>query len=107
MKTRTILPWFIFLLAGLVSWTAFAQSSRAAAPRPTWDYKLVTYVSASSTFVGYHAQMSEDGIALDPAPTGMNKLKELGAQGWELVAVVGQSVEGGRTETRCYLKRPN
>jgi hypothetical protein len=63
MKTRTILPWFICLLAGLVSWTAYAQSSRTAASRPTWDYKLISAASASSTYTGYQAQMFEDGVA--------------------------------------------
>ena len=33
------------------------------------------------------------------------KLKELGEQGWELVAVVSMAVEKSRIENRYYFKR--
>lgn len=40
-------------------------------------------------------------VDIDPAARSQDRLNELGAEGWELVAVSGQ--EPG---TRAYLKRP-
>ncbi|HEY4301408.1 MAG TPA: hypothetical protein VGM73_11065 [Candidatus Didemnitutus sp.] len=107
MKTRTYLPWFVCLLACLLGWTAYAQNSRGAAPRPAWDYKLIIF-NSENLIGGHEAEMFDDGVALpSPVPGGLRKLKELGAQGWELVTVINESLEGRRLQTKYYLKRPN
>jgi hypothetical protein len=110
MKTRSYLPWFICLLICIVGWTARAQAPRGSAPRTTWDYKLILYNSA------YHlagsdfpAEMFEDGKALpQPVPGGLKKLKELGADGWELVTVKIEPLTGTNVaQFKYYLKRPD
>jgi hypothetical protein len=106
MKTRTLLPWFICLFVGLVGWTAYAQNSRTTTPRAGWEYKVIAYISENRA-EGFEPQMFEDGAALpSPVPNGLAKLTVLGAQGWELGAVLSDPIDHHRTQTRYYLKRP-
>jgi hypothetical protein len=68
-------PALLFAMLFLVGWTTFGQKKNQ--PKVTWEYKRVGHATE----------------------TGEPELNQLGAQGWELVAV---DQEG----TVFYLKRP-
>jgi hypothetical protein len=78
MKNRLYLLLVVVALSCLAGWTGYAQGQRGGTTRQAWEYTVVSRCNSSS------------------------ELKESGAEGWELVAVVYDS-EYRRNE--CYLKR--
>ena len=105
MKTRLYLPLFVCLLVCIAGWTAYGQGQKVSPVRPAWDYKVVQFISANPDQYR-EAELYEDAAQLPtPANGALPKLKELGEQGWELVAVVNLAVEKSRTQTRYYFKR--
>jgi hypothetical protein len=69
------------LIVGLIAWSSYSQKGKVT--KASWEYMVIR----------------------DPSDDG-TKLNELGAQGWELVAV-SDSVfnQGNNTSTRFVLKR--
>jgi hypothetical protein len=83
MRHKLILILVAFLLVGVISWGAYSQKSNVT--RPQWEYMLVGYVNSDET---------------------SKKLNELGAQGWELVAVSDRPFDqGNQAHTEFVLKR--
>ncbi len=82
MKNKIYLSLVLVAVLCLVGWTGFAQKSSPA--RQTWEYKEFR------------------------SPVGEKELNELGAQGWELVAVLENlsiSAGSGYGRPTYYLKR--
>jgi hypothetical protein len=83
MRDKLILIVIAFLLVGMISWGAYSQKSNVT--RPQWEYMLVDYINGEEA---------------------SRKLNELGAQGWELVAVSDKTFNpGNQTSTELVLKR--
>ncbi len=117
MKTRFITS---VLAVGLIcigaSWTAYAQGQKSSSARQAWDYKVIAF-DVNSQWNIY--TLIEDGYAIatssrpatdSPIPEDpklrsyLPKLKELGNDGWELVAS-NVSEYGSLTRERFVLKR--
>jgi hypothetical protein len=83
MRQKLILVPAAFLIIGVISWGAYSQKTNVT--KTSWEYMLVGYVNSDET---------------------PRKLNELGAQGWELVAVSDRiSDQGNQTSTQFVLKR--
>jgi hypothetical protein len=83
MRHKLILIMSAFLLVGAISWGANSQKSNVT--RPQWEYMLVSYINGEET---------------------SRKLNELGAQGWEVVAVSDRPFDqGNHASTDFVLKR--
>jgi Domain of unknown function (DUF4177) len=83
MRQKHILILVAFLLVGMISWAAYSQRSNVMGPH--WEYMLVSYVNSEET---------------------SRKLNELGAHGWELVAVSDRPFDqGNQASTDFVLKR--
>jgi len=97
MKTKIYVPLLVIALVCMVVWAAYAQGSRSNPGRQAWEYKALVYLST-----GPRPGLYEDGKLLPGSPTPISRAPELGAEGWELVAVTG-------TESGTYgywFKRP-
>jgi Domain of unknown function (DUF4177) len=83
MRQRLILILAALLIIGTISWRGYSQ--RANMSRTSWEYLMVGYVNTDET---------------------QRKLNELGAQGWEVVAVSDKVLDqGNQTSTHFVLKR--
>ena len=90
---KSISPWMLIIIVVVVllcmaGWSSHAHSSA----RTTWEYKLVTTYGPSLT---------------NPAPN-LQEFNELGAEGWELVAIrAGEfpSKDSKQYKTDYYFKR--
>jgi hypothetical protein len=83
MREKIYLSLLIGLLLCLVGWTAHAQLSRSAPARQAWEYKTIVFAGKAGNWQAW----AEDGKDLPTPVNGTAKRAELGAQGWELVAV--------------------
>jgi hypothetical protein len=81
---KTALRWIVAVVAVLclVRWSVYAEKQGTA--RVTWEYLRVF------------------GTSNTPS---QQRLNELGAQGWELVAVTAVCVDNGGCYEGAYLKR--
>lgn len=105
MKNRLYLSLFVVLLC-LGGWTVRAELQRSNPARQTWEYKsiVVGRLSISEPFSSW----AEDGKQLPPPIYMETKYRELGNQGWELVAVlpIADTVGGATTRIQLFYKRP-
>jgi hypothetical protein len=106
MRGKLYLSLLIGVLLCLAGWTAHAQVQRSAPARQAWEYKTINFGGSAGNWTAWF----EDGNALPPPINGTAKRAELGAQGWELVAVATtvDSVNGDAyTNTmQQFYKRP-
>ena len=84
MKNRFYLLPIVALLLCLVGWTAVARPQRGYQVRQAWEYRLFAPVA--------------------PGPSLQDQMNQLGAVGWELVAVRDDATSPYRVV--CYFKRP-
>jgi hypothetical protein len=84
MKNKFYLLPIVALLLCLVGWTAHARAQRGYQERQTWEYRLFVPVA--------------------PGPSLQDQMNQLGAEGWELVAVRDDVISPYRVV--CYFKRP-
>src|SRR5258706_12509904 len=77
------------LLAAIAIWAEIAYAQRTAQAAQTWDYKVVyvetlrNMVSREVTAVNWY----EDGSMIPTPSNKMVRLREFGAQGWEMFQV--------------------
>lgn len=85
MKWKSLTVALVLVLSGICAsvWTAYSQKTNS--PSTTWEYKVV--VSAHSEY--------KNGI----------NFNNLGAQGWELVAVEQAIQNGNSSNPTFYFKR--
>lgn len=106
MRTKPYQALLIGVVLCFAGWTAHAQVQRSAPARQAWEYKTLFFSGSAGDWTAW----SEDGNTLPPPVNGMAKRAELGAQGWELVAVstTVTSVNGDAyTNTmQQFYKRP-
>ena len=84
MKNRFFLSLFVALLLCLAGWAELAKAQRSSQYRQTWEYKLFLPVA--------------------PGPSLQDQMNQLGAEGWELVAVRDEVSSPYRVV--CFFKRP-
>ena len=94
MKNRLYLSLLLTVLLCLAGWNVQARLQRNDPARQAWEYKsLVLVIEASRT------TLYEDAKVVPGTP--VTRMPELGAQGWELVAVVANN-----SNYAYWLKRP-
>lgn len=78
----------------------------------TWDHKTL-YYRTESTLMGQKGHLFEDGTQLSGKQSPLTRIKALGLEGWELVAMTAapyQSYTPGSTkydlEYVYWLKKP-
>jgi hypothetical protein len=93
------------LVAVLLFSTGYGEGQRSTPVHQAWDYKNLGYYSGGPGSVSYF----EDDKNLQPSgnTSGMlfARLKQLGNEGWELVAVTSTQY-ASQGSTTYYLKRP-
>jgi len=117
MKTRFITSVLVFgLLCIAASWTAYAQGQKTSLARQAWDYKTLAFdvngqwdiytLTEDGVGIASSTRPSSDStIHVDPTlRSALPKLKELGNDGWELVASTA-SEYGSLSRQRYFLKR--
>jgi hypothetical protein len=87
VKASLILGAVLFMC--LVGWTGYSQKSQA--PKMTWEYLVVTDPTLPGVSKSFEA--------------GVEKLNELGAQGWELAGVSNENVSAHQTHTKLFFRR--
>lgn len=121
MKNKVSLLLLAVVLLFVTGWTALAAGQKSNSARQSWEYRIIITqrsfaAAADPNYPAIHYatawnSWSEDDKAL-PTPVDMGgKLHELGAQGWELVAVaprasISGQYSGSTTENEWVFKRP-
>ena len=113
MKNRLYLTLVVAALLCLAGWTAQAQLQRSSSGRQTWDYKWISLARAANTGEDWSIWLEDDKPLRGPVAIAL-KIKELGDQGWELVAVTpysnhscgSQDCAGFTSQITYYFKRP-
>lgn len=109
MKNRFYLAIVIVALLSLVGWTTHAELQRSSSSRQTWEYKSI---ALTRTVIRPDFTWAEDGKELPGSPDMLLKARELGDQGWELVAITplssqtGQGYTGFTNNILYWFKRP-
>jgi uncharacterized membrane protein len=95
MKNRLYLSVLVAILLCVVGWSVRAELQRSGPARQAWEYKSLVLIiqGAGST------TMYEDAKMVPGTP--VTRMPELGAQGWELVAIAADN-----STTAFWLKRP-
>jgi len=117
----------VVALVCLAGWVAYGDGQKSPPARPAWEYKSIVITrGVSAEEVGSQArhadtfsiwaEVSADGPKVLPLPVSVSaRARELGDQGWELVAVApmsslvgtrGASYGGFTTEIVYWFKRP-
>jgi hypothetical protein len=94
MKNRLYLSLLLAVLLCVVGWNVKAELQRSGPARQAWEYKALVFVVQGSA-----STMYEDGKMVPGTP--ITRMPELGAQGWELVAIAADN-----STTAFWLKRP-
>ena len=84
MKNKFYLLPIVALLLCLAGWAAHASAQRGYQERQAWEYRLFVPVA--------------------PGPSLRDQMNQLGAEGWELVAVRDDVTSPYRMV--CFFKRP-
>lgn len=87
----------------MAGWAGYAQTQPSNTARQKFEYKLLVYV-----IDGRSVTLFEDAKPLPAGSVPIVRSNELGAQGWELIAVTATDVVANqRSNTYSYwFKRP-
>jgi hypothetical protein len=93
MKDRLYQSLLIAIALCVAGWTAHAQMQRRGTAKQTWEYKVILMGRVTDT--QRDPQWLTDGLS------------EIGAEGWELVAIdPASSTAMGSQSSRYCFKRP-
>ena len=102
MKTRFLLVVIVCFLTSAAGWTVIAQGKAASPLKQRWEYKTIEWN-------GPGWSLTEDFIHPVKSFGMLQRLQELGEQGWELATVTEAAKDPtGKSAlviTRFYFKR--
>ncbi|MEI9946604.1 MAG: hypothetical protein WDN26_20575 [Chitinophagaceae bacterium] len=105
MNKKIYLPLIFLAFIFLIAWNLYGQTKPSPA-RQTWEYKTCS-LYCNTDNKGW-IERYEDGVSMGAPFSMLERMKELGAQGWELIAVVplSNSYHNGYTNTNFENSRP-
>ena len=118
MKRKFFLPLSIVIMLLLTTWFVYARDQKTRSTAQAWEYKRILISRQTEGDTGEFTKWSENSGGEEvvlPLPVNMTKrLNELGAQGWELVAVtpiantfsMAGDYAGYTNQINYFLKRP-